>query len=84
MLNESCIAELKTFFGDDARVDCGNGMRLEPGIASSAFPLYDRNPGSVTLSRPAMSRDWRRSTQIVHHSEGLPSALFLPAAEAPL
>ena len=64
------------------RFDRGDRIRIE--IASSAFPLYDRNPGSGVPSCAATSWDWRRSTQIVYHSQGLPSALYLPACEAPL
>ncbi len=57
----------------------GDRIRLE--IASSAFPLYDRNPGSDVPSCRATSWDWRRSTQIIHHDELHPSALYLPAGE---
>jgi putative CocE/NonD family hydrolase len=64
------------------RFDRGDRIRVE--IASSAFPLYDRNPGSGVASRNATSWDWRRSTQIVHHTAESPSALYLPASEAPL
>jgi uncharacterized protein len=66
------------------RFDRGDRIRLE--IASSAFPLYDRNPGSGVPSCKATSWDWERSTQIVHHSRELPSALYLPVnkSEAPL
>ena len=59
----------------------GDRIRLE--IASSAFPLYDRNPGSGVPSARATSWDWRRSTQIVHHSSVHPSALYLPVSETP-
>ena len=58
----------------------GDRIRLE--IASSAFPLYDRNPGSEVASHRATSWDWRVSTQIVHHSSEHPSALYLPVSEA--
>jgi hypothetical protein len=58
----------------------GDRVRLE--IASSAFPLYDRNPGSGVPSARATSWDWRRSTQIVFHSSERPSALYLPVSEA--
>ena len=44
------------------RFAAGDRIRLE--IASSAFPLYDRNPGSDVPSCRATSWDWRRSTQI--------------------
>jgi uncharacterized protein len=64
------------------RFDRGDRIRIE--IASSAFPLYDRNPGGDVASCKATSWDWRRSTQIVHHAQEFPSALYLPASEAPL
>jgi putative CocE/NonD family hydrolase len=57
----------------------GDRIRLE--IASSAFPLYDRNPGSGAPSSRATSWDWQRSTQIVYHSPDRPSALYLPVTE---
>jgi putative CocE/NonD family hydrolase len=57
----------------------GDRIRLE--IASSAFPLYDRNPGTPTPSCRATSWDWQRSTQILHHDSAHPSALYLPLAE---
>jgi uncharacterized protein len=57
----------------------GERIRLE--IASSAFPLYDRNPGSDVPSCRATSWDWRRSTQIIHHTSDRPSALYLPVSE---
>ena len=59
----------------------GDRIRLE--IASSAFPLYDRNPGSDVPSCRATSWDWRRSTQIVYPRTRVPSALYLPVSEAP-
>jgi uncharacterized protein len=63
------------------RFDSGDRVRLE--IAGSAFPLYDRNPGSETPSCRATSWDWRRSTHSVYHGREWPSALYLPLAEAP-
>jgi putative CocE/NonD family hydrolase len=54
----------------------GERIRLE--IASSAFPLYDRNPGGDVPSCRATSWDWRRSTQIVHHDAKHPSSIQLP------
>ena len=63
------------------RFDKGDRIRLE--IASSAFPLFDRNPGSDVASCQATSWDWRRSTQFVFHAQGCASALYLPASEAP-
>ncbi|MBV8673153.1 MAG: CocE/NonD family hydrolase, partial [Acidobacteriaceae bacterium] len=58
------------------RFDAGDCIRLE--IASSAFPLYDRNPGSGVPSCRATSWDWKRSTQSVYHDSARPSALYLP------
>jgi len=58
----------------------GECVRLE--IASSAFALYDRNPGSGVPSCRASSWDWQRSTQFVYHSGERCSALYLPVAEA--
>jgi putative CocE/NonD family hydrolase len=63
------------------RFDRGDLIRLE--IASSAFPLFDRNPGSDVPSCRATSWDWQRSTQFVFHGRDCPSALYLPASEAP-
>jgi putative CocE/NonD family hydrolase len=63
------------------RFEKGDRIRLE--IASSAFPLYDRNPGSDVPSCRATSWDWRRSTQFVFHGRERPSALYLPASEVP-
>lgn len=57
----------------------GERIRLE--IAGSAFPLFDRNPGTGVPSCRATSWDWRRSTQVVHHSKDCPSALHLPVVE---
>ena len=62
------------------RFDAGERIRLE--IASSAFPLFDRNPGSDVPSCRATSWDWRRSTQFVHHGRVCPSALYLPVTGA--
>ncbi len=58
----------------------GDRIRLE--IASSAFPLYDRNPGGEAPSPRATSWDWVRSTQIVYHTSELASALHLPVIGA--
>jgi uncharacterized protein len=58
------------------RFEVGDRIRLE--IASSAFPLYDRNPGTAVPSPRATSWDWQRSTQIVYHDAQRPSALHLP------
>jgi uncharacterized protein len=57
----------------------GERIRLE--IASSAFPLYDRNPGTAVPSSRATSWDWQRSTQIVYHDPTHTSSLYLPLCE---
>jgi putative CocE/NonD family hydrolase len=62
------------------RFAAGDRIRLE--VASSAFPLFDRNPGSDVPSCRATSWDWRRSTQFVFHGRVCPSALYLPVSEA--
>jgi uncharacterized protein len=62
------------------RFEPGDRIRLE--IASSAFPLYDRNPGTDVPSCRATSWDWKRSTQMVYHDSGCPSVLGLPMSEA--
>jgi uncharacterized protein len=59
--------------------DAGDRIRLE--IASSAFPLFDRNPGTDVPSCRATSWDWRRSTQMVFHDAKRPAALYLPRCE---
>jgi putative CocE/NonD family hydrolase len=61
------------------RFDAGDCVRLE--IASSAFPLYDRNPGSGVASCQATSWDWKRSTQMLYHDPARPSLLELPVCE---
>jgi putative CocE/NonD family hydrolase len=64
------------------RFDAGDCIRLE--IASSAFPLYDRNPGSDVPSCRATSWDWRRSTQIIYHDAERLSVLRLPVTDGGL
>ena len=54
----------------------GDRVRLE--IASSAFPLYDRNPSTGVSPAEADNWNWARSTQQVLHSCAFPSALYLP------
>jgi uncharacterized protein len=61
------------------RFDEGDCIRLE--IASSAFPLYDRNPGNEVASCRATSWDWKRSTQMVFHDAERVSCLSLPVIE---
>ncbi len=54
----------------------GDRLRLE--IASSAFPLYDRNSSTGVPARQASHWNWGRSTQQVLHTSDYPSALHLP------
>jgi putative CocE/NonD family hydrolase len=54
------------------------GERLRLEIASSAFPLYDRNPSTEISPQLADNWIWARSTQQVLHSVDFPSAIYLP------
>ncbi len=57
-------------------LSAGESLRLE--IASSAFPLYDRNPSTNVPPAQADHWNWQRSTQQIAHSEKHPSAIHLP------
>lgn len=59
------------------------GERLRLEIASSAFPLYDRNPSTAVFPHLADNWNWARSTQQVLHSSEHPSALNLAIAGGP-
>ena len=54
----------------------GDRLRLE--IASSAFPLYDRNPSRAVSPELADQWNWGRSTQQVLHTADNPSSILLP------
>jgi putative CocE/NonD family hydrolase len=54
----------------------GDAIRLE--VASSAFPLYDRNPSTDVAPHLADSWNWQRSTQMVLHDAQHLSRLALP------
>ena len=54
----------------------GECLRLE--VASSAFPLYDRNPSTEVSPELADVWSWKRSTQQILHTAEHPSALHLP------
>jgi putative CocE/NonD family hydrolase len=58
----------------------GDFLRLE--IASSAFPLYDRNPSTDVAPQLADNWSWSRSTQQIVHTAEYPSALHLPVMGA--
>jgi putative CocE/NonD family hydrolase len=61
-------------------IAAGDSLRLE--IASSAFPLYDRNPSTEVSPQDADNWNWRRSTQQILHTAQHPSALHLPVSGA--
>jgi hypothetical protein len=54
------------------------GERLRLEIASSAFPLYDRNPSTSVAPQMANEWNWARSTQQILHTPDHPSLLLLP------
>ncbi len=56
----------------------GDRVRLE--LASSAYPLFDRNPSTGVPPREASPWNWGRSTQTILHSSTHVSALYLPLA----
>jgi putative CocE/NonD family hydrolase len=59
------------------------GERLRLEIASSAFPLYDRNPSTDAPPQLADNWNWARSTQQILHTAAHPSALYLPVNGEP-
>ncbi len=59
------------------------GERLRLEIASSAFPLYDRNPSTGTPPQLADNWNWARSTQQILHTATHPSLLYLPIRGEP-
>lgn len=59
----------------------GERVRLE--IASSAFPLYDRNPSTDIPPQCADNWNWARSTQQILHTTDHPSVLYLPIKGTP-
>jgi uncharacterized protein len=54
------------------------GSRLRLDLASSCFPLIDRNPGRAESSGKARRGDLQTTLQTVFHSVDRPSALRLP------
>ena len=54
------------------------GERLRLVISGSAFPLYDRNPGSTVSPEAANSWDWIQNQQQLLHDSDHPSCLHLP------
>ena len=51
------------------------GDRIRVEIASSAFPLYDRHPGSDIHPAKATPRDWKKAMQQVLHTPEAPSSI---------
>jgi len=66
---------------EPASVVFGPGESLRIEIASSAFPLYDRNPSTSVAPQEADQWNWSRSTQQVLHTAQCPSAVHLPVIE---
>jgi putative CocE/NonD family hydrolase len=58
------------------------GDRLRIEIASSAYPLFDRNPGTEIPPPQADPWTWHRSTQTIYHDPNHISALHLPVIPA--
>lgn len=54
------------------------GERLRLIVTGSAFPLYDRNPGSGVSPEAAHSQDWLQNQQQIVHDHDHPSRLRLP------
>ena len=63
---------------EPAAVVLAPGERLRLEVASSAFPLYDRNPSTDIPPQLADNWNWTRSTQQILHDSDHPSALYLP------
>ncbi len=61
-------------------LNAGDSLRLD--IASSAWPLFDRNPSNATPPRAMDCWTWERCTHTVLHDAAHPSVLLLPIAEA--
>jgi putative CocE/NonD family hydrolase len=59
------------------------GERLRLEVASSAFPLYDRNPSTSMAPQHADNGNWARSTQQVLHTAAHPSCVYLPVKGEP-
>jgi uncharacterized protein len=57
-------------------LEAGERLRLE--VASSAFPLYDRNSSTDVEPQHADNWNWARSTQQMVHTRECVSALLLP------
>ncbi len=58
------------------------GERLRLEIASSAFPLYDRNPSTDVPPQLADHWNWARSTQQILHTASIPPLSIFPSKES--
>ncbi|MEY2788623.1 MAG: hypothetical protein RLZZ34_1766, partial [Verrucomicrobiota bacterium] len=58
------------------------GERIRLVVSGSAFPLYDRNPGSEVSPEAAESGDWVQNQQQILHDDTHPSSLALPLEPA--
>jgi uncharacterized protein len=54
------------------------GERLRLDVSGSAFPLYDRNPGSDVPPQLATPSDWRHNLRQLAHTGSHSSQLVLP------
>jgi putative CocE/NonD family hydrolase len=70
------------------RIDVGStcnvfkaGHRLRVEIASSNFPMYDRNPGHGGEIATATYADLKLATQYLFHDARYPSHISLPVVE---
>lgn len=60
------------------------GERIRLIVSGSAFPLYDRNPGSEISPESAGPCDWIQNQQQILHDDAHPSSIALPLeASAP-
>lgn len=59
------------------------GDRIRLVVSGSAFPLYDRNPGSAVPPHLATPRDWLQNQQQILHDAEHPSCIALPIVTEP-
>ncbi|QHN02977.1 CocE/NonD family hydrolase [Granulicella sp. WH15] len=76
--HEADVARRWTFSLEPTSCVFAVGDRIRIEIASSAYPLYDRNPGTDVAARLADSWNWSRSTQTIFHDVDRVSTIYLP------
>ncbi|MFL6352673.1 MAG: CocE/NonD family hydrolase [Bryobacteraceae bacterium] len=60
------------------------GHRIMVQVQSSWFPAYDRNPQEfVSNIFKAGASEYRKATQKIYHTAGLPSSVLLPVIDEP-